>query len=338
MNNANLIPRVSSAIEQMCSALRAQAPFLSCEVLRWIRQISPNADPAAAFAHMRMFPLLQLPEWLAGTLNAPPDPEFQQSLIASSVSGYYYIRLIDDVMDRDRDHQLELSILPAAGFFSSQFQVFYHAHFPPQHAFWRKFHELWIASCESSAHDASLRMVDWSEFERVASRKYSAAGIPVAAVCYHYDRPDLIAPWVEFTNQLARWSQMLDDLLDWHADRRGHRATLFLSEGERMKRAGESLDQWVVREGCAWGFDLLEQWMHHLRSSAAELGSASLQAYLGHREAWLQEQKTVMLKGFATLSQLAAILQQAGMPAESDLSEENDVLIGIDAVAAKALM
>ena len=125
MNNANLIPRVSSAIEQMCSALRAQAPFLSCEVLRWIRQISPNADPAAAFAHMRMFPLLQLPEWLAGTLNAPPDPEFQQSLIASSVSGYYYIRLIDDVMDRDRDHQLELSILPAAGFFpaSSRFSI-----------------------------------------------------------------------------------------------------------------------------------------------------------------------------------------------------------------------
>jgi len=271
-----------------------------------------------------MFPILQLPEWLVDTLSVKPDLEFQQSLIHSSVNGYFYVRLIDDVMDGDRNPRLQRSILPVAGFFCAQFQSCYQHYFPSQHSFWRKFQELWIASCESAAHDASLHTISWSDFERIASRKYSAAGIPVAAVCYYYDHPELIAPWLEFTYKLARWSQMLDDMLDWHADRRHQRATYFLSEGERQKPAGESPDQWVVQEGYAWGFELLERWMHDLRSRANELGSPDLQAYLERREAWLLQQKSIMKKGFAALSQLATILDEASLLPESSVAKEAD--------------
>jgi hypothetical protein len=311
MDNANLTSRISAAIEQVCSTLQIQAPFLSREVSHWIRQISPGGDPCAHFTHVRMFPILRLPEWLVDTLAVKPDPGFQQALMHSSVNGYYCIRLTDDVMDGDRDHKLEVSILPAVGFFCSQFQSFYQAHFPPEHAFWQRFRELWIASCESAAHDNSLRHVSWPDFERVSSRKYSAAGIPVAAACYYYDCRESIAPWLEFTHALGRWSQMVDDVLDWHPDRRDQRATYFLSEGERRKRAGESVDQWVVREGCAWGFELLEQWMGEMRWRAAELGSSGLQDYLGQREAWLRGQKTAMLNGFAAVSGVAVILKRA---------------------------
>ena len=324
MDNANLTARVAAAIERVCSTLQGQAPFLSCEVSRWIREISPNGDPCAHFTHLRMFPLLQLPEWLLETLPVKPDVEFQESLIDSSVSGYYYIRLTDDVMDGDRDRYLELSILPAAGFFCSQFQFYYQAYFPQQHEFWHMFYELWIASCESAARDGSFSTVSWSDFEQVASRKYSAAGVPVAAVCYHYDRPDLIGPWLGFTNDFARWSQMMDDLLDWHQDRRDGRATYFLSEGERRKRGGESLEQWVAREGHSWAFDLLEQWMRTLNARAAELGSTGLQEYLGRREDWLRQQKSTMLKGFAAISRLADVLKQAPLP-DSEAIEEQEV-------------
>jgi len=325
MDNASPNSRVSAAIEQACSTLQIQAPFLSREVFHWIRQISPDGDPCAHFTHVRMFPILQLPEWLMETLPVKPDMEFQQSLIHSSINGYYYIRLIDDVMDGDRDRKLEVSILPVAGFFCSQFQSFYQVHFPSQHAFWQKFHELWIASCESAAHDASLSTVSWSDFDRFSSRKFAAAGIPLTAACYYYDRLELIAPWVEFTHDFARWSQMVDDVLDWHCDRRDRRATYFLSEGERRKLAGESVDQWVVREGCAWAFEILEQWMGDMRSRAAELGSTGLQAYLGQREVWLQGQKTVMLNGFAAVSGLADILERAAWRSESGLPEECEV-------------
>jgi len=325
MDNVNLTARVAAAIERVCSTLQSQAPFLSREVSQWMREISPNGDPSAHFTHLRMFPILQMPEWLVDTLPVTPNLEFQQSLIQSSVNGYYYIRLTDDVMDGDRNRNLELSILPAAGFFCSQFQFYYQAYFPPQHDFWRRFHELWLASCESAARDGSLSTVSWSDFERVASRKYRAAGVPVVAACYYYDCPELIAPWLAFTNDLARWSQMLDDILDWHSDRRDQRATYFLSEGGRRKRDGESLDRWVAREGCAWAFDLLEQWMHTLHSSAHELGSVGLQEYLVRREVWLQQQKSVMLKGFAAISQLAGILEQAPLLTDSTVMEECEV-------------
>jgi hypothetical protein len=329
MDNLDLTSDVAAAIERIRSTLQTQAPFLSHATWQWMRQISPNGDPASHFTHLRMFPLLKLPEWMVETLPVRPDSDFQHSLIHSSINGYYYVRLTDDVMDGDRDHKLELSILPATGFFCSQFQIFYQAYFPSQHVFWQKFHELWIAFCESAAHDASLTTVSGSDFERVSSRKYSAAGIPVAAACYHYDRVDLLTPWLEFTQSLARWSQMLDDMLDWYWDRRDQRATYFLSEGKKRKCEGESLDEWIAREGFAWGFGMLDQWMGDLREKAGALGSSGLRAYLGRREAWLQQQKLAMQNGFAAISQLATILQQA--PAfEHGVSGEHDNSIGVE--------
>jgi hypothetical protein len=329
MNDIALTSEIAAALAQIDSTLNAQAPFLSGQISEWIRQVSPNRDPFALFTHQRMFPLLQLPVWLADTLPVPPDEDFHRALIQSSINGYFYIRLIDDVVDGDQNRSLELSCLPAAGFFSSRFQFFYQRHFPPDHAFWSKFHELWLASCESAACDASLRTVSREDFERVSSRKYSAAGIPVAAVCHHYNCPELLAPWLQFTHDLARWSQMLDDTLDWHADRRDGRATYFLSEAERRKRDGESLERWIAREGHDWAFSLLEQWMRDLRAEAGRLGSAGLDAYLGRRQGWLQQQEASLRKGYRALLQLARILETT--PALS-ASEDS----GISEIAERA--
>ena len=315
MDNPNLSARVAAAIDRMVSTLQLQAPFLGREVVRWIEAISPDRDPGGHLTHLRMFPVLQLPEWIVQTLSIPPDAPFQQSLMDSSVNGYYYIRLIDDVTDGDRRRDLALGILPAAGYFCSQFQLPYQECFPPHHKFWSVFTHLWAASCESAAHDAQLSSVSWPDFERISSRKYSAAGIPSAAACFHYGRPDLIDAWLQFTDDLARWSQMLDDTIDWHSDRSGGRATYFISEGERRKRAGESLDQWVAREGFVWAFSLLEKWLENLHRQAACLGSRGLQTYLAEREVWFRQQKSTLLQGFAEISRLAAILNEASVEA-----------------------
>jgi len=155
MDSIALTSEIAAAFARIESTLSGQAPFLSAQVSEWIRQVSPHRDPSALFTHPRMFPVLQLPLWLADTLPVRQDADFHRSLIHSSISGYFYIRLIDDVVDGDQNRPLELSCLPAAGFFSSQFQFFYQRHFAPDHAFWHKFHELWLASCESAACDAS---------------------------------------------------------------------------------------------------------------------------------------------------------------------------------------
>jgi hypothetical protein len=321
MDNLALASDAAAAIDQISSSLSGQAPFLQRQIAEWICQVSPDRDPSALFTQQRMFPLLQLPLWLADTLPIRQDADFHRSLTHSSVNGYFYIRLIDDVVDGDQNRELELICLPAAGFFSSRFQLFYQQHFPPERAFWRTFHELWLASCESAACDASLPTVTWQDFERVSSRKYSAAGIPVAAVCYHYEHPELLAPWLAFTHDLARWSQMLDDTLDWHADRRDCRATYFLSEAERQKSSAESLERWIAREGHDWAFGLLGQWMNNLRADAVKLGSPDLDAYLAHRQAWLQQQEASLRKGYRALSQLARILETAQPISASEVTD-----------------
>jgi len=62
--------------------------------------------------------------------------------------------------------------------------------------------------------------------------------------------------------------------------------------------------------------------MSALHARAQELGSISLQVYLGQRTTWLREQKSDMLKGFAAISQLAGILEQVPLLSDTRSIEE----------------
>jgi len=307
MHDAGLSSQVSLATVEVLANLRRQAPHLASRLELWLRQISPDGDPAHHFTHVRMFPILQLPQWLAGTVPCVSDPGFHAAVTLSSVCGYYCIRLIDNIMDGEASS--EISVLPAVGFFCAQFQSVYQGYFPADHPFWKHFHALWQESCESAIRDAESREIDWVAFQRVSSRKFCAAGIPLVAACYRYDRPDLIAPWLQFTDGLARWSQLVDDVVDWHTDLSRKRATYFLSEGARRKGTSESLEQWVVHEGFAWGVETLRKWMLDLRSQARALGSATLESYLEHRNALFMQQAAEIELGLSSLAELALILE-----------------------------
>jgi hypothetical protein len=133
----------------------------------------------------------------------------------------------------------------------------------------------------------------------------------VAATCHHYGHADLVPAWLELVDGLGRWSQMVDDILDWHRDRSVDRATYFLTQGERQKRSLECLEEWILREGCDWGFNLLNEWMSRLQQSSAQLGSPGLMEYLAGRKAWAAEQHAALSNGLAELARLAGILGQA---------------------------
>jgi hypothetical protein len=311
MSTHILASQIDAVVDRIGADLGASSPFLANQVLRWIRRISPGGQPSAHFLDARMFPILELPDFILESLAVAPNEAFHRSLISSTVHGYYYIRLIDDIVDGDRDLELEHKILPLAGYFLSEFQLGYQKYFPAEHEFWQVFRRLWTASAAASAEDAMQLSVGRPEFERVSSRKFSAAGIPVAATCHHYGRADLVPAWLELVDGLGRWSQMVDDILDWHRDRSVDAATYFLTEGERQRRGEESLEEWILREGCDWGFDLLNEWMDRLQKSAVQLGSPGLIEYLAARKAWAAEQRSALRNGLAELARLARILGQA---------------------------
>jgi hypothetical protein len=302
-------PPLCDALEKLGARLDGRAPFLAQALHAWMCRISPTGEPTGHFEHPRMFPILQLPEWMAEGLGMSRDREFHKAVTYSSICGYYYTRLVDNFMDGNVGTKDDIGLLPAAGFLASEFQFPYQRYFSPEHQFWNYFRTIWLEAAESAGHDAALQVVEEEDFEHISSRKFAAAGIPVAAVGCFYERLQAIDDWIQFAHSLGRWSQMFDDLLDWHSDRQQGRATWFLSEGQRRKRADESVQQWVIREGSAWGFELLEQWMRDLQRQARELGSPGAQAFLQQREALRREKEKEWKEGYASLARLADILQ-----------------------------
>lgn len=257
-----------------------------------------------------MFPILQLPHWVAESLGVLHDREFQEALTYSSVCGYYYTRLIDNLMDHDGGASEEASLLPMAGVLVCEFQFAYQKYFSAEHELWNYFRAIWLAAAENSAGDAGLCDVSPDSFERISSRKFAAAGIPIAATCYFYRRPDAFMLWDVFAHGLGRWSQMFDDILDWHEDRNHGRATWFLSEAERRKSAAESVDQWVVvGPGRAWGFARLNEWMQDLVAQAGVLGSPGARQFLEQRQRLVRAKEEDLTQGYAALAQLASILE-----------------------------
>ena len=302
---------IDEAVARLYASMTEAAPFMAPQVFAWMRDAGREiVEPAERFKHPDSFPMLLLPWWLEGTLQPRPDPAFQADLVYSTLNGYLFIRLIDNVMDGHAT--VEPRLLPALGFFHTQFQAPYQRHFQAEHPFWAFFASTWFASAEATVRDAGLAELDRELFVQVAAQKTCAAKIPLAAVCYRFARPHLLAPWSQFVDRFGCWHQMLNDLFDWRRDLEHRTQTYFLSEADRRKGPGESVAGWVIREGFEWGIELLQTWMAELKALAHTLDSSALTAYLATREAMLLERKELVSAGLPSLLNLAATLQQAG--------------------------
>src|SRR5271154_4232934 len=67
----------------------------------------------------RGFPHLVLPYWLSPGRERVEDAEFQTDVIYSSISGYYSIRLCDNIADNDCPPELR-KLSPCALYFDNQ--------------------------------------------------------------------------------------------------------------------------------------------------------------------------------------------------------------------------
>jgi hypothetical protein len=302
MYDPQLSHSITTAILRLQTEMEQAAPFMAGRVSNWMRELSGTAQPEDYFKHPLAFPSLLLPWWLEQTLQPEPDLSFQTELVYSTINGYYYIRLIDNLMDGQAT--VEFKLLPATAFFHTQFQAVYQRYFAANHSFWNFFSTHWFSSAEAAMKDASLADIDETQFRQVAAKKVCAGKIPLAAVCCRHERPDLIEPWSHFFDLLGCWHQMFNDLFDWHTDLERQNRTYFLSEAERRKDPDEPIAAWVVREGFEWGIETLQTWMVELRAMAPQLQNPNLAAYLNQREIMLLKQKEEVAEGLRSLGQI----------------------------------
>ena len=286
------------------------APDMGAEVCPWMQALAGTGRMEEYFQEGRATIFL-LPWFLEKSLRPVPDPEFQSGLVYSSVNAYYFVRLIDNLQDgKGRQDGPELRLLPALGFFHAQFQSPYQRYFPSDNPFWKFFHSTWLSMAEATFKDTTTTNFSEAEFTAFAARKRAGVKIPLAAVCFRYQRADLLRRWCSFYDRLACWNQMLNDLLGWQKDRDGGVNTYLLSEARRSKRAGESVTSWMVRQGFQWAGGLLRCWMRELQGLAPALHSRELEAYLQHRAREIADWEKTLSPDLARLEKLASLLER----------------------------
>jgi hypothetical protein len=302
MNNNQVSELLSIAITRMLDNLRKETPALAQQAEGWVKKLAGTDDPADYYRHPLAFPAMLLPWWVEQSLGTKLDKSFQADLIYSSVTGYYFIRLIDNVMDGHGPE--DAALLPLLGFFHTQFHSTYQPYFEFNHPFWVYFNRIGILSADYAINSSLLNDIDLDTFMSMAGLKVCGGKIPIAAVCYHYHSEELLPRWEAFFDRLGCWHQMFNDLFGWIKDLKHNTSSYFLSEAKKRKHPDDSIVTWVVRTGFDWGLSVLNGWMEDLQQNAATLSSDELVEYLNYRNQLLSEQATEIKKGFATIELL----------------------------------
>ena len=301
----------ATAVARLDDRLRRMAPVLAEHANRWMRSLAGEGPPERYFLHPRAFPAVLLP-WLAdAAIRGRPSRAFQRDVVYSTVAGYYFVRLTDDLMDGET---VPPPVIPLLVVLYGEFEQAYHRHFPAGHPFWDDLARSSYQAAETASRDAEQQRITREHFLASSARKVAGAKIPIAAVCHHSGRPELLAPWADFVDLLGRWHQMQNDMLGWSRDLQRGTPTFFLSTAAEGAGPAGSIAEWVISDGYAWGMDQLRPWMADLVASARGLGSPDLVRYLEGRErALLATWKDVQAE-IGSLQRLARTLSTRSAP------------------------
>jgi hypothetical protein len=296
----------SDACARIEAELNRRAPFLGQRISNWMAHLSPTGKAPEYFLQSRSFPLLHLPWWAAKSFAAEPDLTFLADVIYSTINGYYFIRLLDNLMD---DHgTIESNILPGTAFFHTEFQAVYQKYFEASHPFWEIFRSAWFSASDAVTREVHLDSIDDARFEQVTVAKLAAARIPVAAVAFRYNAGHRLRHWEEFTLALARFAQMEDDLSDWYDDLHNRKTSRFLTKASRQKDF-DSIEAWVICEGFQQEMENLERELPALRRVAHCLASPDVVRYLDGRETMFKIQKLKVGEAFKVIKEVERIIK-----------------------------
>lgn len=304
---AALVCLLDSALARLERELRERFPLTADAAWEWICEQSFTGTPSGAFRDLRAHMVL-LPFLAARSACEPPDPKFEFDLILSTISGYYYCRLLDDIMDFHDSEATRLA--PLLGFFHVNFQAPYAGWFPPEHPFWAEFRENWFAMADATCAGARGEPIDRQRFIDLASRKIAGIEAALAAACFHRFGIFRFRQWSAMFRDFACFSEMQDAMFDWQQDLSPAEPTYLISEAARQKGASESAAAWIVREGLRWANETACGWMREAQRGAALLDSPELSAFLRFREEQARIYWRWMEPGLAQLKALAAVLEQ----------------------------
>lgn len=296
---------IAAGVRRICTEMDVSMPLTTSHVKKWLAYLAASEQPEAYYLRRGDLPMFLFP-WFLEKAQVKSDTAFLNDRVYSTINGFYYIRLLDDVTDRHAMN--ELGLLPALGFFHTQFQSPYFKYFGADHPFWDYFRSIWFHSADVTMRDLRFSKVNRTQFIQIAAQKTCAVKIPIAAVAFKYGLEDTLEGWSKFMNVYGCWHQMANDLFHWHEDLSLNTSTFFLSEASGRKRRRETIPDWVVREGFDWGLEILNKWMEQAQERARKLECADLLHYLQYRSERVQREASTMRESLQTAAKLRGLL------------------------------
>jgi hypothetical protein len=296
---------ICNGVARICTELEDLMPLTARQVKSWLVYLARGQSPADYYLQHTDLPMFLFP-WFLESGQTKTDITFLNDRVYSTINGFYYIRLLDDITDHHADS--EVTLLPALGFFHTQFQQTYQEHFAAGHPFWDYFRQVWFHSADVTIADLGSRKISRREFIRVAAQKTCAVKIPLAAVAHKYGQVDALVGWSRFLDVYGCWHQMANDMFHWHEDLSLETTTYFLSEATRRKRTRETVADWVIREGFEWGINTLDEWMSQAQELAVEIEVPDLWDYLQYRTAKMRRKTRATLGNLRAAAQLGNML------------------------------
>ncbi len=295
-------PVLEAALERLRERL-SRTPALETLVAPWLK------SHRSRLRHAGFVPIFTLPRWVQEALSGRVDATWDDELTYSTLCGYLFIRLTDDIVDEQNDAARRAAL--ALGVFDYEFQRPYREFFDVDYDFWQRFERDWAWSLDMTAEDLTVRITDREHFERVAAGKLGAIRIPVTAACHLAGRDDAVGPWLELCDAISRLYQFADDLTDWQADFAAGRNSWLLSEAEVRRDPGETLSAWMIRSGYDWARQRLDEGEEQANAAAQAVGSVVAQAHVREFKQGLIRKLEELRPALSRLAALASALDSA---------------------------
>lgn len=299
------------AADRFYASLNAALPRTAPLIAARLKRVPAGPRTVEVCLATQSFPAFSMPWWITPPEARNTDLQFLEDLCYSTLNGYYFVRLIDNVQDGDGPAGLR-QLLPAGGYFHAQFETPYQRWFEAEHPFWGDFQAAWNEQAEAAAVEAELGDIDLAAFLSVSALKFGAAKGPLAAAAYRYGRQAELPAWFAFVDRLGALSQLANDLFDWHHDSLAGINTFIQSE-YRHRRSGpdESIHRWIMREGFDLGAARIRDWHRDLRQMAGRLGAPEALIWLDRRGALLEQEISSARTALTALRELADAMRGA---------------------------
>jgi hypothetical protein len=293
-----------SAFQRFDENLRAALPRTTPHLLQYLQGVPTR--PEQIF-DVRNFPHFLLPYWFSPRAEKVADAEFQIDLLYSSINGYYFIRLCDNIADNDSRQELR-KLAPCTLYFDSEAIRPYRKYFPTAHKFWNLFDGLLAQQAEASAADGLLEDVDAETFACLSSRKFTGTKIPMSAVRFRYRGLESeFEQWLRLVDCLGNFAQFSNDFFDWHHDPTFGIIT-YLSSEWRRRAPGDSVTTWFLREGFDWGVAELKSRFHNVTIQSQALRNDAVMDWVIRRGRALDDDIDKVRSGLKLLKTFGRII------------------------------